>query len=309
MFAPTSSAATSQRLPSGKTDESAALMSEKLAAQLVKHTPGGYHSGSPIASEPTAWAAMALAAGHRQAEARRACQWLQKCQSRDGSVGVSLKQSTPAWPTGLAILAWSRWDDLAGTSSYSKPRARAIDWALQSEGRTVERKPQIGHDTTLVGWSWAAKTHSWLEPSAIFVRALTETGNHDHPRTQEGVRLIVDRLLPTGGANYGNTRVLQQYLLPHPQPTGLALWALAGHGVADPRIEASLDYLNKQLAEPMGVPSLAYALMGLAAWGQRPANSVELLREAVNRQQAPSCYKLALLTLAAQAMALLETED
>lgn len=279
-------------------------LGDDLADQLARHCPGGYHAGGSPASEPTAWAAMALIQAGRMREARAACDWLRKNQSSDGSVGVSQKQATPSWPTGLAILAWTRWDEAnSGKNRYEKNRLRAIEWGLASHGRTIERKPEIGHDTTLVGWSWASKTHSWLEPTAIFVRALTESGYADHERTREGARLVVDRLLPDGGANYGNTRVLHQFLLPHVQPTGLAMWALASQSVDDPRIAASLDYLERQLDEPLGAPSLAYALIGLAAHGRRSAIARALVAEAATRQvTGPSSYKLALLTLAANAI-------
>jgi len=49
-----------------------------------------------------------------------------------------------------------------------------------------------------------------------------------HPRADEAVQLMLDRILPGGGCNYGNTIVLDQLLRPHIQPTGIVLLALAG---------------------------------------------------------------------------------
>lgn len=269
---------------------------QDIIEALVKRTPGGYHVDGQPASEPTAWAALALTrAGNRDA-ARRATDWLAGIQQRDGSVGVNAQQATPAWPTSLAMLAWQE----VSPREYTENITRALGWTLEAKGRTTPRKRQVGHDTTLVGWSWAADTHSWLEPTAMFVRALHAVGQGSHPRTTEAVKLLVDRLLPSGGANYGNTLVLGQELLPHVQPTGIVLWSLEGLAIDDPRIQLSADYLQESLSPETSTASLAYGILGLTAVGQRPANADDWLRAAAERELAknPAPYKLALLTLA-----------
>jgi len=279
---------------------------EEITERLARAVPGGYAAGDAPASEPTAWAAIALArstsAQTAQLESsRRAGDWLRDCQTGAGSVGINQKESTPAWPTSLALLAWS----LTDKSRYAKSMDLAADRALASKGKAVEQQPEIGHNASLVGWSWAADTHSWLEPTAMFVKALTMVGRARNPRTIEAVQLMIDRLLPDGGANYGNTRVLDQFLLPHVQPTGLVMWALADERVADNRIAKSLDFLERAIQQPLGAASLAYAVMGLRAQGRTAekhnASYDELLEAAYTRQgKNASCYKLALLALAAQ---------
>ena len=216
----------------------------KIAEQLSGNLPCGYQSTGPAASEPTALAGLALAAHGQQRGARQAADWLADRQSFDGSVGVTQSQKRPKWPTSLAILTWT-----TAPTHYQENVRRAIEWTLSARGSTSPRKPHIGHDTTLTGWSWAADTHSWLEPTAMFVLALKSTGHTNHPRTREAVRMLIDRLLPDGGANYGNTIVLGQPLLAHIQPTGLAMMALAGEGSNDPRLEKSLTYLEQELGE------------------------------------------------------------
>ncbi len=268
-------------------------ITEDILNRVGSALPGGYLPDSPPASEPTAWGAIALARAGRIDEARRACQWLVECQQKDGSVGVTLQEQQPAWPTSLAMLAWQESDHASSDNRFQHNVQHAKKWALSTRGRTVERKPEIGHDTTLVGWSWAADTHSWLEPTALFVRALRTTGQEEHPRTREATRLLVDRLLPAGGANYGNTRVLDQYLLPHVQPTGLVLWALADLEIADPRIASSLNYLEASLERPLGTASLAYATMGLKAHGHAANAAITLLTEKAKDEQSP--YKLSLI--------------
>jgi hypothetical protein len=237
-----------------------------------------------------------------------AANWLASIQQRDGSVGISALQPDPKWPTSLAVLLWMAMRRAMTSQSasnqaspYDRPLDNAVTWTLSARGSAGSRKAHIGHDTTLVGWSWAADTHSWLEPTAMFVLALKAAGLADHPRAREGVRLLVDRLLPNGGANYGNTIVLGQPLLPHIQPTGLALLALAGESCADPRIEQSLAYLERELTHDTPAASLGYAVLGLTSHGRRPPEADEWLCAAFQREmrRGPSPYKLALIALAA----------
>lgn len=274
---------------------------DQLIAELVARSPGGYEPLGPSASEPTAWAAIALASVGEIAAAARCADWLQAQQSRDGSVGIMAGHTTPQWPTSLAMLAWQTVDRSLGTTAYADSIARALEWTLNSRGTTTERKRQIGHDTSLVGWSWAANTHSWLEPTAFFVLALRAIGRGEHTRAREAARMLVDRMLPGGGCNYGNTIVLGQPLLPHVQPTGIALWALGGEQVRDRRVGLSLAFLERSLSDSTSTASLCYGLLGLAAHGRRPDGSDRWLEAAFQREleRGPSCYKLALLALAA----------
>ena len=190
---------------------------------------------------------------------------------------------------------------IAGESNYDAHRKKALEWALQSKGKPIPQNGILGHDTTLVGWSWAHATHSWLEPTCLFTLALKLGGQAEHPRTLEAVRLLIDRLLENGGCNYGNTMVLGQSTRPHVQPTGLAMLTLAGESSNDPRIDQSLDFLEQQLSEETTTASLCYALLGLTAQHRRPENAATLIEHAYQRDQqhkSTSCYKLALLTLA-----------
>jgi hypothetical protein len=194
-------------------------------------------------------------------------------------------------------------DAAAHERRFSKNVERAARWALANHGKSAPRSPEVGHDSTLVGWSWAAATHSWLEPTCYFVLGLAEAGYSQHPRRREGLRLIADRLLPAGGANYGNTIVLGQPLLPHIQPSGLAMLALAGREDADGRIARSLDYLEHAIGPHTAAASLALACLGLAAHGRRPRQADELILAAIRREQGrrpAAAFEQALLLLAAR---------
>ncbi len=268
---------------------------------LSADTAWGYHLDGPSAAEPAALACLALACHQQYAAARLPAQWLVEIQARDGSVGVNATQETPAWPTSLAILAWNHLAEATGQDEYAAASARAIRWSLEARGTTAPQQAHVGHDTMLNGWSWAADTHAWVEPTCMFVMALKAVGQTQHERTREAVRLIVDRLLPEGGCNYGNTIVLGQELFPHVQPTGLAMLALAGETASDPRIEKSLAYLQDQLTGDTSTSSLCYGLLGMAAHGREPVQASAWLEEAVGRlaDRGTSCYKRALIALAA----------
>ena len=167
----------------------------------------------------------------------------------------------------------------------------------------LERNEQLGHDSTLIGWPWVEGTHSWIEPTAWAVLALKAVGLAQHPRTREAVRLLVDRLLPDGGCNFGNTFVLGQQLLPHLQSSGICLLALAGEKIDDPRIGRTGDYLERELSRQTATASLSYSLLGLAAHDRQPAMAGPLLAAAAERMlvRDRSAHKLALLALAAKA--------
>jgi hypothetical protein len=277
-----------------------ATIEATAVAALARSPIGGYATGSPDAAEPTAWAALALAEAGRPEEARRAADWLGALQTAAGSVGVMADQPDPAWPTALAILAWSAVDG----AGYAGRVERAVEWAVGQRPWTEKRHRVFGHDTTLEGWSWAANTHSWLEPTAFFVRALRTAGHADHARTRQAVKLLVDRLLPSGGANYGNTIVLGQELLQHLQPSGVVLWALEGEEIDDPRLAKSLDYLERAVREPTGVASLCWGVRGLAAHARDVTGLGEALVDAAPRaKRAGGVYKLALVALAGAAIA------
>ena len=290
-------------------------IAEQLADRLAGLDRWEYHPGGPSSSEPAGWTCLALTLAGRVEDALKAADWLAEIQQPSGAVGITASQTTPAWPTSLAMLAWTAVEMRLPDSQrgrFAEQIERAVAWSLADFGKPAPRKPHIGHDTTLVGWSWAADTHSWLEPTCLFVMGLQAAGQGRHPRVQEGFRLIVDRLLPEGGCNYGNTVVLGNVLLPHIQPTGLAMMALAGAEDAaiarDGRIGKSLDYLAAAL-EPTGksvgppaTASLCYGVMGLAAHGRRAGDADDWLEAALVREDGgePCAHKLGLIGLAMQ---------
>lgn len=275
---------------------------------LADKAAWSYEPGGTPATEPMALAALALSATGHDAEAGPIRRTLIECQSADGSLGITATEPTPSWPTGWAVLAWESAGRAtrdrrpgSGTRPFNAgPCQRAVEWLLSAHGHTWQRTAEFGHDTSIDGWPWVEGTHPWIEPTAISVLALRAAGYGTHQRATEAAKLLVDRLLPEGGANYGNTTVFGQTLRPHPQPTGLALLALAGYPDTSGKVERSLAYLERTLPTTAGGTSLAYGVMALTAHHRRPKQAVQWLAAA---QRKPSALRngprQALLTLAA----------
>jgi hypothetical protein len=255
--------------------------------------------------EPTCLAALALAAsrpasgaGKSQAAVRDAADWLSRLQQRDGALGIAPDLPQPRWTTALGVLVWS------ATGAADAARHKALEWLLSTQGNTWT--PQVaepfGHDPRIAGWPWVEGTHSWLEPTALAVLALSRAGRKEHERTRDGRRLIRDRVIRSGGWNYGNSTVFGADLRPHPAPTGLALLALAETDDADSQIvAASCAYLERILPTTRAPQSLCLGTLALAAWGRRPVAADDWLvaAHAGAARRSNSIAELAYLLLAA----------
>ncbi|HMP06810.1 MAG TPA: hypothetical protein PJ982_10705, partial [Lacipirellulaceae bacterium] len=149
-----------------------------------------YRAGGSSFTEPAALAAIALSAHRRRAAAMGPARWLAEMQQPNGAVGVAAGEPSPAWPTALALLAWSLVDRGARTRQFDGPVRRAAAWSLAARGKPGERSEHIGHNPTIPGWSWAADTASWLEPTCFFVLGLTAAGYRRHRRVLDGAQLI-----------------------------------------------------------------------------------------------------------------------
>jgi hypothetical protein len=289
---------------------------EGVLDRLAAAPCGGYRRDTPPMTEPTALAAMALIAHARRGAARQPLHWLKEHQSEDGSVGVHADATRPRWPTGWALLAWlsaqggarlasgqatttafseadlSRWADAA---------RRATKWIRYLYGRRIPQTELLGYDSELRGWPWVDGSHSFIEPTAINVLALKAAGYADGPRVREAVDLLLDRMLPQGGWNYGVSIVMGSVSKPRVHPTGLALAALRGEPAAGPHVQKSLAYLRGVVSRRTTTASLCYAVLGAAAHGAWFDGTDRWIAAAAQRtldtDQSP--YKLALLGLAA----------
>ncbi len=286
---------------------------------LARGGSWGYRPGSTPAIEPTSLAALALLATEGDgppaatdtggAAASRAAAWLATVRNRDGSLGVTPSLPSPGWPTPLPLLLWS---NLGG---FEAPRAAAVRWLLATRGATFTKAADdpVGHDGTLVGWPWVESTHSWVEPTASAILALAREGRGEDRRVLEGIRVLRDRAIASGGWNLGNPIVFRTSLRPFPAPSGLALLALKAAGARSDAVPGAIAYLDRALPETLAPGSLGWGLLGLRAWGPQPGWAAGHLAEAYAwiESRVPSAAELALLLLAAgsRSMAVLGCSD
>lgn len=247
-------------------------------------SPGGawgYRDGGEPSVEPTVLAGLGLLGTDRDGESlpavREAAEWIAGRQRSDGSLGATSAADSPEWPTPLAMLLWQ------AVGGHDANRERAAAWLLKRKGEVFPPEPgqPAGHDTSIQGWPWVAETHPWLEPTAMAVLVLRVEWFGEHPRVRDGLRLIRDRAIPSGGWNYGNSIAFGTPLRPQPAPTGLGLLALAG---AEPKtsriVEEACVYLEETLPRTRSPQALCWGLWGLEAWGRRPADAAGWLAEA-----------------------------
>jgi hypothetical protein len=226
-------------------------------------------------TDATAWAILALSAcGFDPEIISLARSRLASGQLADGRVCISPFHPEVYWPTQLAILAWLQ------SPPHQDSLARAVDFLLAHSGMGLQEQEQspVAEDVTLKGWPWVAGTYSWIDPTALGVIALKVTGHSNHPRVAEATRLLLNRQLPQGGWNYGNISVFGKELRPMPENTGLALDALKGL-TARSNLETSLNYLKGVVGNLRTPIALSWGILGLGAWGERPAAATTWLSE------------------------------
>ena len=264
----------------------------------------GYRPGTASSVEPSALASLALlATSTHDAEAQAVARWIvARCRRLDGSTTVSARSEadTPGWTTPFALLLWN------ALGGFENERAGAVAWLMATKGKGYPLVPNgpMGHDTRLIGWPWVADTHSWVEPTSTALLALAPRVPADDPRVVEGVRVLLDRAIPTGGWNLGNPVVFGKPIRPLPGPTGLALLALArlAHDHA-PRsiIDGALAYSQGVVRQTNAPVSLGWATLGLRAWDAGPdVEAADHLAAATDRTlgRDPSPVELAMLLLA-----------
>jgi hypothetical protein len=266
---------------------------ESLSHRIL---PGGGFSGLPKGEfrvDATAWGILFLrAVGESSEFLELGRARLRTEQSDDGRVAVSGHHPDSYWPTPLAILAWQ--DSPASTDA----QRRAVQFLLGVAGTHPPRKADdpVGHNTALKGWPWIAGTHSWVEPTALCLMALLAAGQGQHERVNEAFHMLLDRQLPHGGWNVGNTLVFGRELHPNPEATGAALAALAGATTRE-RVSQSIEYLHDEIDRLRTPVSLGWALWGLGAWNLWPSNGVALVERCLANQTRYGAYDTSVLCL------------
>lgn len=259
---------------------------ESIVKRMVLGGGFAQRLGAKFRADATAWSILALSGLTNQKKiVENACRQLATIQLDDGRVPISDHVLTAYWPTALAIFSWQR------VGAFESESKRAINFLLHSSGLHSQNKTgdPSGHDTSLKGWPWVENTHSWIEPSSMSILALRAYGLTNHDRVREAIVMVLDRQLPSGGWNMGNTVVFGKELLPVPETTGQALSAL-GSLENEETIKNSLCYLNKAIHNLRTPLSLSWAIFGLTAWNQRPENYQDLVFECIEKQDRYGPY-------------------
>jgi hypothetical protein len=258
---------------------------------------GGFRikEGAGDRPDATAWAILALRASKQApdlispARANLAAQ-----QWADGRVSISGNHPDAFWPTSLAILAWQN------SPEHGEAQARAVRFMLQTPGLHYPRPfdAPFEHDTSIKGWPWIAGTHSWANPTALGLIALKVAGWGGHDAAQEAERMLLNRQLPRGGWNYGNTKVFGAELHPMPESTGIVLDALSQR-VPREKIQKSLAFLRTRMDSLRTPRSLGWGLLGLAAWGEALPAAPTMVAHSLERQERYGGYDTVCLALLA----------
>ncbi|MHA3771590.1 hypothetical protein ACXR0O_08640 [Verrucomicrobiota bacterium sgz303538] len=246
-----------------------------------RHAQGGFLSreAGGVRPDSTAWAILALRAAEQHSDVIDSARTsLIEGQLSDGRIAVLPHNPSACWPTPLALLAWWGWQGGVEVAN------RAIQFLNEVRVQTWEIDPVENQiDPRLKGWAWVAGTSCWVEPTALAIFAIERYGPRTD-RTNEGVRLLLDRQLPKGGWNFGNTVVYGSELYPTEETVGVVLTALADH-CEQPKVERSISFIEQRLQRIRTPLTLAWGILGLAAWGRRPANADEWIAECLDRQK------------------------
>ena len=264
---------------------------EKIISRA--HADGGFsmYEGKPVRPDATAWAVLALkASGNYNKRMLKACRRLAKFQHPDGRVTLIESHYQSHWPTSLAILAWQKEYD------FQREIGAAINCLLAISGKHFKKNKAlpIGHDPSITGWPWIENTHSWVVPTSLAVIALKACRYGDNNRVKTAVDMILNRQLPSGGWNYGNTTVFGTELKPSIECTGHALAALAGFDKIG-SVSHSIEYLKREIQYVRTPLSLSWALIGLSEWSIMIPSADEWIIECLSLQKKYGDYDTTLI--------------
>lgn len=302
-------------------------VAQSLAGEQRPDGGWGAVAGGPATTEATAWGAFALSiagasSANMDAGPKGAVTWLLAHQRSDGSWPASEAVSAPSWMTSVALLALSR--IAPNDASTNVAIARGASWLLAERVFQLDWRTRLGlawarlrgdapissNDADLIGWPWVEDTYSWVEPTSLALIGLRAAAARDRSiaesrawrsRVDLAHRMLVDRMTPGGGWNYGNTRVLGQDLVPYPDTTAWALLALHGVAGEDPhrvvtagvrRLPTLLEGNRSSLARSLGA-------LALRANGQPGASLLDAMAARLTTDPLPTDVRSRALALIA----------
>lgn len=243
---------------------------------------------NPSRPDVTAWALLALrSCGETGALVVEAGDYLKAYQQENGSVLMAEEESAAVWITYVAAWAWQ------GMPEFEVCAKKALNYILSISGNwSYINAWGMAHDQSLKGWPWVAGTSSWVDSTALALLALRSAGLEGHGRYVEGIKLLKNRELPSGGWNCGNTIVYGTELRPTPESTAMALTLL---DIRNARHVSSVQLLRQYLRPATGPLTLAWGLMAIGTKKDLP-----VLEQVLVEQQRDYCQTewLSLLCMA-----------
>ena len=195
--------------------------------QAMHETGGwGYAPGQPPQLEPSCLGLLALSLEPSRYAEQIEKTWrvIEQNANDDGSYRPREGRDEAMWPTSLVLFV------KAALGIKGPATDRSGNFLLQTRGRVPDH-PEAGElhdfDINLVGWPWAEKNFSWVEPTSWACLALRFAGCSAHPRVEEGLACCSIARMDDGGINYGNRRILGKMTDPIPGPTAMMLLAPA----------------------------------------------------------------------------------
>jgi uncharacterized protein (DUF362 family) len=281
---------------------------DELAALADPEGGWAYSAGQSPHLEPTCFALLALSLRRDRYHETidKGLAFVQRCAGPDGAYRASGGRAEAVWPTSLVLLV-----QCAGQSAgdlITRTASRLLATRGETVDATAEQAAIHDMDIKLVGWPWAEGTFSWVDPTAWACLALRHAGYGDHPRVQEGQRLLLDRAFDEGGVNYGNRKVFGVTTEPVLGPTAVMLLALQGQD-DQKRVAAAVEYLRKQAEAMDDLENLCWAKVALGlhtktANGENPLSALDAKILAAHQDRAgrtwakPSAYREALTAMA-----------
>lgn len=277
-----------------------------LPMMLAAQNPDGgwgYQPGKESATEPTAWALLALGSSAKSSDDPNAISsatfrgrvWLRAAQLPNHSWPAFVDFPEGRWLTSLACIAL-----LQSGESEDRVAAGAKwlcgEWPGDSKPWRVmvqkmfAKKNALRQNSALRGWSWTPGTSSWVEPTACALILLHELSKakvniaEAEKRRALAEAMLYDRMCPGGGWNAGNSEV---YGVAGEPLIGPTVWALLALQEFRERSEnqMSLKWLRSQRETIQGPASLALAHICLQVYGCAVPSMVPALREMHARNQ------------------------
>ncbi len=244
----------------------------------------GYWPGRESYTEPTGLCLLALKSAGSNNGIKKGLEYLKRCQLDSGGVGINEEDKEGNWMSYAALLAFHAF-------RASKEEERLKKWILSFYDGYNNISPDIVEsmyqefrfDMTIDGWPWFGHTNSWIEPTSLFIIALTYSGvESQNQRISSGLKLLLDRTNQNGGWNYGNPFVKNAYLDAYPLPTSIALLAMgmAGYTEEEPVVERAVKFMDQCIRKEMSIASLAWTLLGFNTYSttrEKADNMVLLL--------------------------------